>query len=132
MAEPIGCGTYAVQLVGRGGSPLRCEVPQTSLSFNKKLNASGDVQVSVPSDGPGRSPCCEVFDEAEPWRDEVLVYRGNDVVHVGPLVTMTASRTGTLSGPDLFGWLEQRTIGDFHGDGDVSDIFHAIFTDAMA
>lgn len=128
----IGCGEWVVAIVGRGGSPTRLEASFSDLSLTRNINTSGSASVSVPNTGTPGTLCCDVFENAEPWRDELILYRDNDLVYAGPLITVSASPSGgQLQSQDLFHWAEQRFIGDFHGDGDVADLFRAIFLNAL-
>lgn len=129
----FGNGIWTAAIVGRGGSPTRMEVPYSSLQAGYVLNNSGPASLQFPSAGHPRSVCCELFREAEPWRDELVLYRDRVLAYVGPLVTLTSRESadnpnnGALRSNDLFHWFEARFIEtDFHGDGDVADIFEAI------
>jgi hypothetical protein len=127
-----GCGEWTAYIVGRGGSPTRFELEFSSISVTRALNASGSARVSIPNSGRAGSSCCEVFAGTEPWRDELLLYRNNEVAYVGPIQSLSASLSGgDISSIDLFAWMEQRFLEeDFHGDGDVADIFRAVFEQA--
>lgn len=127
-----GCGQWTAYIVGRGGSPTRFELDFSSISVTRNLNASGTARVSIRNSGRAGSSCCEVFEGTEPWRDELLLYRNNELAYVGPIQSLSASLDGgTIASIDLFAWMEQRFLEeDFHGDGDVADIFRAVFEQA--
>jgi hypothetical protein len=134
MTSALGCGGWSAYAVGRGGSPVRVEIPYSSLDVSKVLNNWGTAGLRVGDKGSARGECCELFRAVEPWRDEILLYRDKDTAYVGPLMSMTATDDrGSFSSNDLFAWMEVRFIEeDFHGDGDVADIFRAIFDLALA
>lgn len=129
----FGRGVWTASVTGRGGSPVRMEVPYSSLQTAFVLNNSGSANLSVPNDGTSRSACCELFAEVEPWQDEIVLYRDGQLAYVGPLVTMIGRIDGgDLRSNDLFHWFENRFLeSDFHGDGDVADIFASIASLAL-
>lgn len=128
----IGCGEWHVMVAGRGGSPVRMEASFSDLSLTRTVNASGQASITVPNTGTPGTLCCDVFENAEPWRDELVIYRDNAIVYAGPIITVSANPSGgQIQSQDLFHWMEQRFIGDFHGDGDIGDLFRAIFLNAM-
>lgn len=97
--------------------------------MQKVLNSAGSSTIAVPNAAETGSTCCAVFDETEPWRDEVLLYRDKEVAFVGPLITVSGELSGgSLFSQDLFFWMEQRFLSeDFHFNGDVAQIFEAVF-----
>lgn len=131
VASAMGCGSWTVAIARRGGTPLVLEAAYTGVGVRKVINASGSANVSVPNIGREGSTCCDVLSLTEPWRDELLLYRDRDLEYVGPLISVSGGPGGgQLQSQDLFTWMEQRFLLDFHGDGDVADVFHAIFTQA--
>lgn len=134
MSEPIGCGEWSAQVAGRGGSPVRSELAWTSISKTHLLNESSSASVSVPYEGGAGIACCEAMEDAEPWRDEILLYRGRTLVHAGPLITArSAAGGGQLDSNDLFAWMDVRFLEeDFIGDGDAADVFQAVFEAAYS
>lgn len=130
----LGIGTWTAYLQRRGGSPVVLPIATSRISCNKPLDNTGQANLSIPIAAASGSGCCEIFNEAEPWRDEVIIYRNSDVVHVGPLVTIQAGDGGgSAFSQDLFFWLSRRFLEeDFFFFGDVSDIFERIIEVAMA
>lgn len=125
----IGCGEWSAFVVGRGGSPVRVELGYTGLTVSRVLNTSGNLSADVPNAAISGTSCCEAFAVCEPWKDELLLYRDREVAAVGPLISVSAGNNGgQFQANDLFTWMEQRFIEEnFHGDGDASDVFHALF-----
>lgn len=125
----FGSGEWTVQLVGRGGSPIRAEVPFASLSRRKVLNTFGTATIQLDVSGESRSICCEAFNAVEPWRDEVLLWRDGVLDYAGPILTMDISAEGgSITSNDLFHWMDVRSIDeDFFGSGDLADVFSRIF-----
>lgn len=110
---------------------MRYEVPFTSIGIQKVLNGSGQARISLGTSAGSRVACCEIVKEAEPWHDELLIYRDKDIAFVGPLITVQGSLSGgELYAQDLFQWMEWRWLGpdtDYHFSGDLADIFHSVF-----
>lgn len=129
MASPIGSGLWTAQLAGRGGSPVRLEVPYASLSRKKVLNNYGTASLQLNVVGDAREACCEAFTSTEPFRDEVILYRDDDLDFAGPIVTQTINAEGGgIAANDLFFWMDQRFLEeDFFGSGDLADVFHRVF-----
>lgn len=125
-------GEYQCFIARRGGSPTVLEVAFTSLSFGRVLDNTAQASIQIPAvaAGPGAN-CCEVIEETEPWRDEVLIYRGNEIAFVGPVISLDG-QSGALQAQDLFFWMERRFIqDDLHYWGDISDTFRAVFDKAL-
>lgn len=110
------------------------EIPFNDLSTGRQLDDSNQASLSLPMTGKYRSQCCDVLNEATPWRHEVACYRDNDEPFVGPLVSVEASAEGgVLSVQDLFFWMERRFISeDMFFSADASVAFEGIFLAALA
>lgn len=124
---------WNVQLTRRGGSPVVFDIPWSKINFSPTLNNSmqGTIELAVAENAFGASPC-QVIAEAEPWRDEIKLWRGNKPV-VEALVYQVNGKARTITFQDLSFWLERRRIDiDMHFIGDTADTFEAIFHQAMA
>lgn len=131
----LGCGEYQCFITRRGGGPVVLEVAFTQITGQLVLNNAGQVTVTVPtSSDSSASACCEVFNETLPWRDEILIYRGNDIAFVGPIVNLeTSGNSGTIIAQDLFYWTERRFLEhNLHSWGDDSETFRRLFEAAIA
>lgn len=125
----FGSGSWVCQLTGRGGSPIRAEIPFASLSRRKVLNTFGSVSINLDAAGDSRSICCEAFNSTEPWRDEVILYRDGVLDYAGPIITQSmTAESASITSNDLFYWMDQRFLDeDFFGSGDLADVFRRIF-----
>lgn len=133
VTDAIGRGDWVAQIAGRGGSPVYFEVPWDSLGPTRQLNQTGRATVTVPMVDDAGTTCCEILREVDPWKHELLLWRNGALSWVGPVLNVSISaQGGQIQAQDLSYWLEQRFIGDFHGDGDAGDVFRAIFEHAMA
>lgn len=131
MSRSIGNAEWTVQLTSRGGSPFILESPHSSISVTWPTNTSLSWSVTIPQTGLPNSACCDVFNNAVPWRDEVAIWRDNHLFCVGPLITVSIDQSGgELVGQGLFHWMEQRFLPDIHADGDAADVFRTIFNAA--
>lgn len=130
----IGCGSWSAYLTPRGGGAPLAEIPFASLGFSRVLDGSAQCSLSIPLTGHHRTACCAVLSTAEPWRDEVVIYRDNDVAFVGPLVSVEVGTDGgRMTVQDLFHWTERRFIStDLFFSSDASVAFEGIFDAAMA
>lgn len=116
----LGCGTWTAQIASRGGTPTLYELNFSGLSVTRTLNSTGNGRI----DGNFR----KFFSLIEPWRDELLLFRDETLVFAGPIQTVNLSE---IFAQDLFVWMDVRFLEeDFHGDGDVSDIYMSIFEQA--
>lgn len=115
----------------RGGGGAFLEVPFSSLSFNRQLNGSSNISLSLEWDAGVK--CCEVFDSIEPWRDEIACYRDGELAAVGPLVSVDLGDNLNLDVRDLSGWGDKRWVEkDVSLTGDPARIFDEVFDIAMA
>lgn len=123
--QPFGCGDYVVQVAGRGGSPIRIEVPFSSLRFTMALDQVTQASVSVPVGAVPYAECCEVFAACEPWRDELVIYRDGTSVWSGPVVRRAIGPGGgELDASDHMVWMDRRFVErDMHLQGDLAYIF---------
>ncbi len=129
----IGNGEWSAYIAGRGGSPIKMEIAWSSISVSKVLNGSGSANLNIPTVAASGAACCEVVAKSEPWRDEVVLYRDDELAFAGPLQTVGGSDSPNCFAPDLFQWTKVRFIEqDMHFDADVADIFHGVFDAAMA
>lgn len=130
----FGSGSWICQLVGRGGSPVRAEIPFASLTRKKVPNNYGSCSINLDVTGDHRSICCEAFNSTEPWRDEVILYRDGVLDYAGPIVSQTINAEGgSITSNDLFYWMDQRFLDeDFFANGDLADVFRKIFETAYA
>lgn len=129
----LGCGTWAAQVYERGGERLLFEIPWTSLTPHRVINGSGNTQVRFPRQS--RSKVCEeIVRTCEPYRHEIVLWRGNHMAFCGPLVSMTVTATDVqFQASDLFHWLERRFFtDDFFSAGDLSRIFNDMANAAIA
>lgn len=132
-SAPIGCGVWTAQVAGRGGSPVRFELEYTSLTQTKPLNDKGRASAVIPNVERAGSSCCEVLAGTEVYRDELILYRGNELAFAGPVTPRPSVGLdgGRIAAPDLYHWMDVRFIEeDLHADGDVADIFRAVFEQA--
>lgn len=129
----LGCGDYSAYLTRRGGGSVLAEIPFSALAFGKVLDDAAQGSLNLPTTGPNRSVCCEVLNLATPWRDEVVIYRGQEVAFVGPVTGVEGSTDGgRLNCRDLFFWTERRFISrDLFFSSDASVAFEGIFDAAM-
>lgn len=130
----LGCGQWRAYLQRRGGGPKVLEIPISSLSLTDSLDNSSNASLSLPVSGVHYSACCEALNEAQPWRDEVIIYRDSHVALVGPLTSVTGSLDeGQMEVQNLFYWTERRFLSeDLFLSTDASYAFQAVFEAAMA
>lgn len=129
----LGCGEYSAYMADRGGGQLNLDIEWSSISITKVVNGTGSCHLNIPAVADSGSPCCEVVAKSEPWRDEVIIYRGNDRVFEGPLKIVGGDESPNCSAEDLFSWFKVRFIeNDLHFEADVSDIFRGICEEALA
>jgi hypothetical protein len=134
QANVLGCGTYAVHVLTRGGHELvAVDLPWTALSWNRDLDDTTTAGVSgtVGLD----SVCCGQLAGVHAWRHELAIYRNGELVWVGPIVSF-ANPPGKfqIEARDLTGWWDRRKVHENHeyAQVDVATIFQAIADDAMA
>lgn len=133
MSRPFGFGQWSAYVADRGGEPLTLEMAWTNLSTTRPVNSTGSARLNLPaSSNDSRAPRCEVVAKAEPWRDEIVLYRDDDLAFAGPLREVGGSDSPNCFAEDLFAWLSRRIISsDLHFNADVADVFHGIFDAAM-
>lgn len=112
---------------------MRYELGHDSLTQNKTLNGVGRASVSIPNVETAGMSCCEILADTEPYRDELILYRGKELAFAGPVTPRPTVGLdgGKINAPDLFHWMDVRFLEeDLHSDGDVAGIFRAVFEQA--
>lgn len=128
----LGCGEYQCLITRRGGGSVQFEVAFSQINIQKVIDNAGTCTINLPEVATSSGlACCEVVAETEPWRDELIVYRGNDIAFVGPVVRVDGDAQQLIA-RDLFFWTEKRFIEeDLHFWDDVAYTFRAVFLKAM-
>lgn len=129
----LGCGKYEVCVFTRGGGTLVAILPWTQLQWSRILDDTSSATVGgvIGQD----SDCCAALADIYPWEHEIVIYRNNEIVWVGPIFQMsTPPGSFSIEARDLTAWWDRRLV---HNDvnlpeTDLATIFQAIADDAMA
>ncbi len=108
-SQRFGCGVHRVFLAprGEGGTSVLAELPWTQLTYGRKLDDMSAASVTL-------AESC--VPQPEPFAHEVVVYRDNRVVWVGPVTEPVdgVNEEGVddfqIPARDLFQWFERRWI----------------------
>lgn len=113
----LGCGTYDVFLLERGGQRPVGKLEQTSVTWSRSLDATSQASVSidgVASEEQGRrnlKACARILRQARPWEHEVGVYRNGQRIWRGPLtVAEYPPMQAQLTAADLTAWWARRWL----------------------
>jgi hypothetical protein len=87
LSSTLGCGTWTAYLTRRGGEPKLLDIAFNSITVNRVLDNAGSCSITIPIAASSKAACAEVLSSVEPWRDEVIVSRTDEVACIGPGVT---------------------------------------------
>ncbi len=141
--QTLGNGEYRVQVQHK---PKRAEdgtisignvgeLTTTRIFWSRNLDETSDASCVVPTTGVGSEQCCSVLENITPIADELVIYRNNVPVWVGPITRMTyADDLVTIQANDLSWWLNHRVarVPRNWVTTDLSTIFRTIIEDALA
>lgn len=108
----LGCADeYAVAVMDRTGRAQQGElVNASSLTWGRLLDDTSEAVVEVPYQGPD---CCGLLADANPWCNEIALYRDGLLVWQGPIETIDYGRDSTtITAKDVTAWLAHRVIKD--------------------
>lgn len=138
----LGNGSYRVQVQHK---PKRSEdgsisighigeLKTTRIFWSRTLDTTSEASCVIPTTGIGSVQCCEVLENITPIADELVIYRNDMPVWVGPITRMTyADDLMTIQANDLSWWLNHRVARVAHKwtATDISTIFRTIVEDAL-
>jgi hypothetical protein len=130
----LGCGSYEVAVVARGGASPLVVLPFAQLSYGRKLSATSDAQVGVRGRSALRA-CCAQLARARPWKHELAVLRDNALVWCGPITRIEIGPDAlTMMAVDLSEWVARRRVrADLsHTAADLATIAAAYYADAIS
>lgn len=131
MGDTLGCGTYEVLLLSRGGRELLGEFSCTALEWQRMLDDTS--QATVRTDG-----CPDVIPRS--WRHEVGIYRDGQLVWAGPVYQPHSEPSGdhqqlVVLARGISAWWDRRRIHHDHdyslSPTDLAYIFAQLSIDAM-
>jgi hypothetical protein len=106
----LGCADeYAIAIMDREGRAQLGELVNASAaSWGRLLDDTSEAVVTVPYQGP---ECCDLLADANPWCNELALYRDGLLVWQGPIETIDYGRDDTvITAKDVTAWLAHRVI----------------------
>ncbi|NDL58645.1 hypothetical protein [Phytoactinopolyspora mesophila] len=80
----------------------------SDLSWSRERNSVSSAQVTVINPTP---ECCGLLSRVEPWRNELVIYRGNERVWDGVVMTPQWSREAvTITARDMLIWTQRAIL----------------------
>lgn len=137
-APLLGCGSWEVFILSRGGGTTVGRVEIESGSFTRVLDDLSTATVRVPTrNGPYASDCCATVRDIKPWKHELQIRRDGVEVWVGPIREKHyVAGVCQITATDLTAWWDKRLLRsedhDYDEESDVSDIVIAMHADAMS
>lgn len=132
-ADTLGCGTYDVYVLSRGGATLVAVFPWTTLAWERVLDDTSQASALANGYPPG---CCATLQNIRAWRHEIAIYRDGDLIWVGPVfVPKAPPQQYSIEARDITAWWDHRRIHEDHiydVPTDLATIFKDISDDAMA
>lgn len=111
VPDQIGAGEWRAIIQHRGGGAYIGELTYTSLSMNRVLSDAADASITISASDLIHSECCDVIKSFVPYKYELVLYRNQQSVYVGPIIEASFTRSSvTLESFDLFHWFEKRII----------------------
>ena len=130
----LGCSTYQVAVVTRGGHELVMILPWSSLSWERVLDDTSSASVSGAIGSDADCEECQAMAAIRAWRHELAIYRNGELVWIGPIINKRLPPGEfTLNARDLSAWLDHRKIHANHiyAQEELATIFEDLFDDAM-
>lgn len=143
MQGVLGNGSYRVQIQHRpryaeeGTTQIGNvgELRTTRIFWSRVLDDTSEASIVVPVTGVANQTCCDILREVTPVADELVIYRNEVPVWVGPVTNMFY-RNGEvrLEAKDLSWWLNRRVprVARIFTEVDLSTIFKTLIDDAAA
>lgn len=111
----LGQGEYAARVIRRrtklGPATTMGELPNLEAgTWSRQQQQTTQATLTI---GLGAIGCQQVLGIAQPWRDEVELYRGDDVVWAGPITDVAQDpdqQTATVTAKDLSAWWDFRLM----------------------
>lgn len=134
VRRQLGCGTYDVYILTRGGASLVASFPWTQVDWARVLDDTSEA-TSTADGYPAE--CCADLSQIRPWQHELAVYRDGSLIWVGPIMEPKSPPPFkfNVEARDLTAWWDHRRIHDDHlydTPTDLAVIFQDISDDAMA
>jgi hypothetical protein len=142
-SDTLGNGSYRVQVQhkpkqsddGRITAGNIGELTTTRIFWERILDDTSTASCVVPTTGLGSEQCCAILEDVTPIADELVIYRNEQPVWVGPITRMTYSDDlVTIQASDLSWWLNHRVsrVNHLWTQTDLSTIFQTLIEDAIA
>jgi hypothetical protein len=137
----LGCGTYELHAIERGGGSVVAVLPYTQLAWGRILDEMSEATVVVPTVGGYDCEGCRALRDVNEWEHELRVLRDGREVWVGPVVGSGPAEEGEatyetlhLFARDLWAWFERRILraDRTFSNSDLADIFAAYANLALA
>lgn len=106
----LGCAEeYAVAVFDRTGQVQQGELfNAAAATWGRVLDDISESVITVPYQGPD---CCGLLAEANPWCNEIGLYRDGKLVWQGPIEVIDYGRESTIiTAKDVLAWLVHRVI----------------------
>lgn len=131
----LGCGSYDVYLMRRGGGTMVSQLKFSAIEWNRVIDDVSTASVTMAGiKGKRGTWCCDDADLIHPWEHEIGIYRNGDRVWAGPVVSKASTDTGlSIQCRDLMSWMKRRRVRNNYNwvNQDLAVIFHAIVRDAL-
>jgi hypothetical protein len=133
MSQILGCPQgYTVMVTHRGGgAPVGVLDGVSSLTWDRKYNGAGAASITM-GQGQVSSNCCRLLHRLGEDRSqgayEIAIYRDNDLVWCGPILTLTETvsptqQQFTITASDVLGYLDRHWLqAGYNLTGDVVEI----------
>lgn len=133
----LGTGTYQLEVRTRGGADLIGVLDYSRLSFGRSLDDMSSAEVTVrPFGRDALGQAVDALSTASEWEHELLVFRDNELVWLGPLTPPPIYSLGDnqVSARDVFAWMEKRRlpVDRTYVDADLGDVFGVLVADVLA
>lgn len=146
MAAPLqgilGNGKYRVQIQHRprinsdGSISIGTvgELTTTRIFWSRLLDDTSEASCDVPVTGVAGETCCDILQNVIPIADELVIFRNDVPVWVGPILSITyADDKVSIEANDLSWWLNHRVprVARTYNQQDLSTIFKQLVQDAL-
>jgi len=140
----LGCGVPTVFITNRCANGVNCVIDTdiiTDLYWTRVLDDVSEASVTVALSGDVNFTCCQCLAEAQPWCNELHIWRNGQEVWVGPIQKITYGfEEVVIEAVDSLGWLGVRipptsfdyTTGSTNGVQDLVTIAHDVLEVAFA
>ncbi|WP_381793017.1 hypothetical protein [Streptomyces niveus] len=128
---PVGCGSHTAQIIDRDGAVVAVPDVLLEVEWTRVLDDTSTARILVQ---PG-DDCCAALSRVRSWRHKLALWRDNQPVWEGPILTPIWRNSGVeITAVDIMGWLDRRVPHSdlTFADDELAEIAAVLIRDGFA